>query len=200
GAPFASRWVMVDSACAGATATQNETLSTPAVDASACSTVQLRFSNQFDWFSGSLDEIADVDVSTNGGGAWTNVLRMQGASDGYPLPGTKTLDISALAAGQPSVKVRFHDYNGGNEQWWAVDNVEILCRTTVCNSCAPAPPGEPGVSSPLRLERSGGTLALSWGAVSAGCGGTDYAVYQGSLPSLHAGSFDHAPVVCTTGG
>src|SRR5206468_2229533 len=115
----------------------------PAVDASGCSTVQLRFSNQFNWRDGSLDEVADVDVSANGGGAWTNVLRMQGASDGYPLPNTKTFDISALAAGQPSVKVRFHYYNGQAEQWWAVDNVQVLCRSSVCTPCAPAPPGEP---------------------------------------------------------
>lgn len=204
GAPFASPWEIVDSQKAGdvsgGAATQNETLTSPSFDASPCAAVRLEFSNQFHWFDGSLDEIADVDVSTNGGGAWTNVLRMQGAHDGYPTPNTKTIDLSALASGQPNVKLRFHYYNGQNERWWAIDNVSVTCPVLSCHVCPGSPPGEAGVSPPLTLSLTGATLALSWGGVSAGCSGADYAIYRGTLGSLHTGVYDHASVVCSTAG
>ena len=127
GAPFASPWAMVDSDCAGTAATQDEQLITPSLNASSCSQVVLEFSNQFRWYSGGMSEVADVDVSVDGGTTWTNVLRMQGGSDGYPTPNTKVVDITAQAAGHSNVKIRFHYYNAKYEWWWAIDNVKVVC-------------------------------------------------------------------------
>jgi hypothetical protein len=50
---------------------------------------------------------------------------------------TKSLDISALAAGKPSVKVRFHYYNAIYDQWWAIDNVTLLCRAQEVRNAVP---------------------------------------------------------------
>jgi len=87
--------------------------------------VILQFNNQFQRFS---DEIADVDVSTNGGTTWTNVLRMQNANDGFPTPNTKLLDITTAIAPNPSsFRLRFHYYNASFEWWWAIDNVRVRC-------------------------------------------------------------------------
>lgn len=135
GAPFAVPWAMVDSNCARVSI-QDEQLITPSLDASSCARVTLEFSNQFRWFSYSRDEVADVDVSTDGGTSWVNVLRMQGADDGYPTPNTKVVDLTAQAAGRPNVKIRFHYYNANFEWWWAIDNVKVTCRVSVCNVCA----------------------------------------------------------------
>lgn len=128
GSPFGSSFVIIDSDCAGSSATQDEQLITPTINASGCNQVMLEFSNQFHWYSGGLNEIADVDVSTNGGSTWINVLRMQGTDDGYPTPNTKAIDItSAIAANPSNVKIRFHYYNASFEWWWAIDNVKIKC-------------------------------------------------------------------------
>ncbi|MCS7312227.1 MAG: hypothetical protein NZ742_04855 [Acidobacteria bacterium] len=126
GAPFASPWAMVDSDCAGTTPTQDEQLITPSLNASSCGQVVLEFSNQFRWWSGGPAEVADVDVSIDGGGTWANVLRMQGASDGHPAPNTKVVNLPQ-AAGQSNVRIRFRYYHGNWDWWWAIDNVKVLC-------------------------------------------------------------------------
>jgi hypothetical protein len=126
GTPISSPFAIVDSDFAQSAATQDEQLITPTINASNYGQVVLVFDNQFYRYSSGLNEICDVDVSTNGGGSWTNVLRMQGASDPPPpAVNTKVVDISSVAAGQSSVKIRFHYYNAQYEYWWAIDNVRV---------------------------------------------------------------------------
>jgi hypothetical protein len=136
GAPFASPWAMVDSDCAGSGRLQDEQLITPSLNASSCARVVLEFSNQFRWYSGGLEEVADVDVSVDGGTTWTNVFRVQALNDGYPTANTKVVDITDLAAGKPNVKIRFHYYNANYDWWWAIDNVKVTCYVPSCNVCA----------------------------------------------------------------
>ena len=129
GTPFSSPFAIVDSACAGSSATQDEQLITPTIDASGCSVVILEFSNQFVYWAGGLNEIADVDASTDGGQSWINVFRKQSATDdGWPTPNTKTIDITAAIAANPAnVKIRFRYYNGNWEGRWAIDNIKVKC-------------------------------------------------------------------------
>lgn len=153
GAPFSGAFAIVDSDCAGQTATQDEQLITPSFATRGYDSVILEFSNQFRYWAGkgaeSL-EVCDVDVSLNGGSSWTNVLKMLGGPDGYPVPNTKVVDISSLARNRSSVTLRFHYYNATWEYWWAIDNVKV--RT----GPAPIQPGrwyigirgyEPGTNS-----------------------------------------------------
>jgi uncharacterized repeat protein (TIGR02543 family) len=136
GWPFKEPFAIVDSNCAGlGCGMMDEQLITPSLNASGCARVVLEFSNQFrQWILGR-DEVADVDVSGDGGANWTNVLRMT-SSDGYPTPNTKVVDITDLAAGKPNVKIRFRYYNANFEWWWAIDNVRVACLTPpVCDVC-----------------------------------------------------------------
>ena len=71
-------------------------LRSPAMDFSGETTVILEFKYDFRWYMYGLNEVADVDVSTNDGTTWTNVWRRSGADDRGPK--TARVDISALAA------------------------------------------------------------------------------------------------------
>ena len=113
--PFA----LVNSHCDGETSEDSE-LITPSVDMSALSSVQIRFDQDFNGGSPAFGEIADVDVSTDGGVVWTNVLHQTVAVAG---PNTQSIDVTALAAGQADVRARFHYYNAFAALWWQVDDV-----------------------------------------------------------------------------
>jgi len=84
--------------------------------------------------------IFDVEVSTDGGGTWTNVfsrvapgrVSAEGATtrlpdntntDGYF--GRLDVDLSAVAANQADVKVRFRHFEPNWDWWIAIDNVLI---------------------------------------------------------------------------
>lgn len=152
GTPFSTPFAIVDSKEAGSGAIQDEQLITPTINAAGCSRVVLDFSNQFRWQTGNQDEMADVDVSIDGGSTWTNVLRMQGANDGYTLENTKSLDITSVIAANPvNVKVRFRFHNGSDEWWWAIDNVKIRCTSAT----TPVSPGDVLISE-FRLRGANG--------------------------------------------
>ncbi|HMZ21961.1 MAG TPA: putative Ig domain-containing protein, partial [Blastocatellia bacterium] len=109
--PFAPPFAIVDSQCAVPPATQDESLITPPFDATGQGQVVLRFDNQFRWFSGGDNEIGDVDVTTDDGRNWINVLRFQGGDDGFPTPTVQNLNLTPFIAGNPpNVRVRFHYY------------------------------------------------------------------------------------------
>ena len=122
--PFA----LADSACDGE-ASDDTQLITPSVDLSADASAQVRFAQDFP----GAGEIADVDVSTDGGLSWANVFHQTTAARG---PNTQVVDITAVAAGQPDVRARFHYSNAFNAAWWQVDDV-VLGQA----SCAPSSGG-----------------------------------------------------------
>ena len=117
--PFA----VANSDCAGPTVAMDTQLITPPVDMSSLSSATLRFDEDYHW----LFDNADVDVSTDGGVSWTNVLAQTSDQRG---PRTVNIDITSLAAGQSSVQARFHNYNAFFAWWWQVDDVllgQALC-------------------------------------------------------------------------
>lgn len=113
-------FAIVDSDKYGSSGSQDTALVSPAIDFTDVATVSLQFDTDFYRYTA---EIADVDVSNNGGSTWTNVWKKTGAS--YRGPKHETIDISAIAGNQVSVKVRFHYYNASWAWWWEVDNVSI---------------------------------------------------------------------------
>jgi hypothetical protein len=101
-------------------------LRTPAKDMSPMENVTLEFKTDFKHYQ---SEIADVDVSVNGGGNWTNVWRKSGVD----YNGSVSIDISSIAAGQSSVIVRFHYYNANWDWWWQIDDVKLGGIYLRCN-------------------------------------------------------------------
>nr|HPN54074.1 choice-of-anchor J domain-containing protein [Anaerolineaceae bacterium] len=96
---------------------QDSSLVTPAINFSTFSTVTLSFKTAYNHYS---TDTADVDVSNNGGSTWVNVWRRT-----EDITGLQTIDISAQAAGQSSVTVRFHYYDGNYDWYWEVDDIYI---------------------------------------------------------------------------
>ena len=125
----------------------NEELISPIRNCAGFVSVELQFSHEFNWYSGGLDEQCDVDVRSSAtGGAWVNVVKFQDAD----ASGAVSVDISAQAAGQSDVQLRFHYYNAQFEWWWAVDDVFLLgsngfdCdiyRTVTFGNPTPVAPG-----------------------------------------------------------
>jgi len=98
----------------------DEQLISPAFDCSGRSEVLLVFHHYFWYYPEGLLEVADLDVSINGGD-WQNIVRYQQTDYGL-----KEIDISSAAAGQQNVRVRWHYYNASYEWLWQIDNVKIL--------------------------------------------------------------------------
>jgi subtilisin family serine protease len=118
---------IADSDYAGPGVSMNTELRTSSLDFSALPTVKLRFKTHFAYYSGGTAEVADVDVSADGGVTWNNVWRR---TTGLSGPSTQEIDISALAAGQPNVLIRFHYYNATFDGYWEVDDVHVgQCMT-----------------------------------------------------------------------
>lgn len=116
--PIQAPFAIIDSDCLGEVDVDTE-LRTPPLDLSNFSTVVLHFDHLFVYWD---LEIGDVDVSTDGGSTWVNVARFQEEDVG---PETRTIDISSVAAGQPSVIIRFHYYDANYAWFWIVDNVRV---------------------------------------------------------------------------
>ncbi|UCC63814.1 MAG: carboxypeptidase regulatory-like domain-containing protein, partial [Anaerolineae bacterium] len=115
-------FAIVDSDFEGSVNIDTE-LRTPAMDLSSLISVTLSFKYDFYWYTAGGDEVADADVSVDGGSTWTNVWTRSGGSDRGPR--TAVIDISTVAAGQANVIVRFHYYNANYDWWWQVDDVFI---------------------------------------------------------------------------
>ena len=124
--PFA----VANSQCDGEVFDDNE-LRTPPVDMSSFSSAAVAFNASF--FASAFN-VADVDVSTDGGAGWTNVFRRDSEDD--PGPVRHTIDVTALAAGQSDVRARFHFYNAFGAGYWKVDDVFLGDAT-----CVPRPGG-----------------------------------------------------------
>jgi len=126
-------FALIDSDHAGAK-NVDAVLYSPVMDFSSQTAVILEFKYDFRWYSYGENEIADVDVSVNGGTTWTNVWQRSGANDRGPK--TARVNLSALAVGKSDVRVRFHYYNANYEWWWQVDDVFVGTST-----CAPTAGG-----------------------------------------------------------
>lgn len=202
--PFDTMFAVVDSDEAGSAASQDESLITPSFDGRQCEELYLEFDSQFNYYSSSGDETADVDMSVDGGTNWINKLRIQGGDDGYPAPVTKIVSLETLiGADLANVQVRFRYYQGSFEWWWAIDNVKVHCERLECRPCesVASAPGEAATSAPLTMDRSNGNLVFEWGAPDAGCLADDYAVYRGDLTTLRTTGYSHDQVLsCATGG
>src|SRR5262245_12688477 len=94
-------------------------LITPVIDLSGVLNAAIQWANDF--ISTGFGDVAEVDVTIDGGATWINVWK--GPVSGLPGPGVKTADMS-FAAGHAAVQARFH-YQMFFGFWWQVDDVTI---------------------------------------------------------------------------
>jgi hypothetical protein len=141
-------FAIVDSDYIGSVDVDTE-LRTPAIDLSGYGGAQLSFKVDFNSYG---SEVADVDISTNGGSSWANIWTKSGSD--YRGPVTESINISQFA-GNDNVIIRFHYYNANWEWWWEVDDVTVT------------------VSSPVPVERTlnAGVSGTGSGAVTITPGG-----------------------------
>jgi len=114
-------FAVADSDLCGSGTRMDTDLVSPSVNLSSLAEVTLEF--RYDVYDFSGGTVCEVDVSTDGGSAWTSVWSRSGASDRGPA--TARVDLTALAAGEADVKVRFH-YEGDYQWWWEVDDVAVF--------------------------------------------------------------------------
>jgi hypothetical protein len=96
-------------------------------------------------------DFLDVDVSTDGGATWTNLLSWNEDHGAFrDTPGEEaTIDLSAYV-GQPNVIVRWHYYDPGgpatSQDWYAqVDDVALDCTIGPGIAIAKTAGSDPGV-------------------------------------------------------
>jgi len=85
-------------------------------------TVNLQFDN--DWNPIQEADYCYIDVTNDGGVTWNNVLTWGG--DNIDIPAThEIIDITAFAAGEANVNIRFVSVQPGWDWWWTIDNVGV---------------------------------------------------------------------------
>ncbi len=123
GTTAANGYMVYDSDSAGGTLTgEDADLISGSIDCSLYTVVHLRFNQLLYHFA----ESAKVYVS-NDGSSWTEVYdASSGLSQGQatPNPDMVDIDITAYAAGQSTVSLRFN-YIGDYDYWWMLDDVEL---------------------------------------------------------------------------
>jgi len=118
----AGNFAIADSDHYGPGINMNTELRSPVLNLSALSSVTLTFKTDLNYYEFGDSEVAEVDVSLNNAGTWTNVW--QQTSD-VPGPQQVTLDLSTLTAGKAEVQLRFHYYNAVFDGWWQIDDVRL---------------------------------------------------------------------------
>jgi hypothetical protein len=111
-------FAIADSDYAGGVTMDTELRSAP-MDFTGMARVYLYF--RTDFYCGS-DEIADVDISTNGPvGPWINIRRQTGINDRGPLH--TCVNITDYAAHRDNIMIRFRYHNALYDWWWQVDDI-----------------------------------------------------------------------------
>ena len=113
--------IAADSDEAGSsTTTDTDLILANSLDCSGMIDVILDFDSDFNMIDD--DDYGYVDVSSNGGDTWNNVLTYNGVD----VPAAhEMINITEFTAGFEAVLIKFHSVQPGWDWWWAIDNVMI---------------------------------------------------------------------------
>ena len=164
-----------DSDRCGSGTTMDTELRTMTLDLTEVQTATLQYVTAYNDIATGGD-IADVDVSIDGGSIWTNILHWD--ADHSPNgPGELVqLDLTPFA-GNPNVLIRYHYYLATYDWWWEVDQVDVFgCVVPGAAPDIAVTPAE--LTQTLQANQTAdqtfniannGLLPLSW-TVDVGCG------------------------------
>ena len=97
---------------------------TPSFSLEGYASAELSFIASYNDYSGH-DDYADVDISTDGGATWTNLLHWEDEDhDAYGPGEPVTIDLTPYV-GNDNVIIRWHYYAPGWDFWYEIDNVTI---------------------------------------------------------------------------
>lgn len=119
-------FAIADSDACGSGTTMTTTLYSPIADVSSLASVLLEF--KYDYNNLSAAEIAEVDISADGGSNWTNIVSWNTDQRGVA---TFTQDVTAQLGGSTQAQVRFHYVAPGWYWWWQVDDVVLGSPTCI---------------------------------------------------------------------
>jgi len=114
-------FAIMDSDFYGPGEQQDTSLVTPVIDLSTQDSPVVGFKQDYN----NLGDVADVDVSVDGGQTWENVLNQTTDVRG---PNEQFIALPT-AANQAQVQLRFHSYEADYDWWWEVDDVFVGNRT-----------------------------------------------------------------------
>ncbi len=115
-------WAVVNSDAAGSGKVMAEELISPAFNCTGYTTVTLSFRHYYR--DGSSSDSAFVDISIDGGATW-NPTPVASYTASTTNGAIASLNISAQAAGQANVKIRFR-YQDSNWGWyWLIDDFAV---------------------------------------------------------------------------
>ncbi|WP_181311470.1 carboxypeptidase regulatory-like domain-containing protein [Nocardioides campestrisoli] len=114
-------FAIADSDFFGSGQSQDTSLVTPSIDMSSVTSPVVGFRQDYN----NLGDVADVDLSIDGGATWETVLHQVTDVRG---PREDVVQLPA-AAGESDVKIRFHYYEASYDWWWQVDDVFVGNRT-----------------------------------------------------------------------
>jgi hypothetical protein len=139
--------------------------------------------------------VVDLELSTNGGSDWTTI------SAGEWNDGSYTWTVPDQPTTSALIRVTRYNRLSPPSPYPDACSSAASGATFEIGGAAPLAGQVPDGSSgtPLEISHAGGAdLDLTWGA-SCSAQADAYAVYEGSLPSLWSGVWDHAPVTCAAG-
>ncbi len=113
---------VADSDWCGSGTTMDTELWTPSFSLAGFTSATLEFIASYNYLSGS--EYAEVDISTDGGSTWANLLHWAEDHDDYGPGELVTLDLTPYV-GNSTCMIRFHYYAPDWDWYWEIDDVNI---------------------------------------------------------------------------
>ncbi len=142
--------------------------------------------------------VVDLEYSTDDGASWSPIAADE-ANDGayaWSVPDTPT-SVARVRVLRPN---RVSPTPAPYPPACSEDRSDAPFTISAASSpMAGTNPDGSAATTPLTITpAAGGQITLSWGA-SCSADVDDHAIYEGSLASLAAGTWDHVPVTCSAG-
>lgn len=105
---------------------------TPSFSLAGYSAATLEFVASYNYL---YNDYADVDISTDGGATWINLLHWAEDHDAYGPGEEVTIDLTPYV-GNSNVIIRWHYYAPGWDWWYEIDQVRITAEGGGAQPCA----------------------------------------------------------------